>query len=922
MLLYTAGPHDEGSGFSSTARLLDALLDAVAYRNRDDRCLYANPAYAKHIKCAPSQLIDRTIAETHGQAVADVLRPIVSHALLGHQVSTDLVITSISGTDLWWHVDLFPNRSHAGDVVGYFFFGRDITAAKSLSKATERHQESIRGLVESINLPMACWDRGARMMFCNSPYELWVRRPRSELIGRTLTEIFGASAWTNARPGFAEAFEGNSTVYERQVAQSTAGLRWHRIHIFPGAQGEGPIETVFTIAFDIDDDIKLRHQLAANEARIRSVVEAINLPIVRVDRALVVKYCNEPYAQFIGRAAAEIVGSPTHQLFASPAADVQKLQFERAFAGENVTYDQISISGERHHWMRVRLVGDRDAAGEIRAVYAIGYDIDSEIREREKIEAARRRLERFTENIPFPLTYIGLDGRYQYANRALLRRHALSQADVLGRHIREVRGEAVWINQEQACSAALAGQSSEIEREVLLADGSRRWTRTVFAPDQDEAGALMGVYASSFDIDEIRRAQMQLSELHAELRMHLDQSPVAVVKYDASGHIVHWSPRAEAILGYRADEMLGKQIDSKFVHPLDRASVKDVIRRIGSGGADTVINLDRYVRADGASVWIEWYNSVLRGASGEMNSVLSLGVDMTARIEAEQRLNRFGDGIPNPVTYVGSDGRYQYVNRGFTHWTGLQATQMIGKTPIEVSGELLGNLLLERINRSLAGETVSVERVSRGFDGRERWIRTHFSPDRDDTGAVIGSYNVTFDIHDAKLAEQALQRLADRDSLTDTLTRSAFFRELERRGSRPTGKALSLLFVDLDGFKEVNDTKGHAAGDELLRRVARKICELVEPSDCVGRLGGDEFVVLTHAGSPGAAQTLGERIVASIRSIELDAAGAAASVSASVGIAMLIASGNPFKGDQFVRAADKAMYVAKREGGGRVRFAE
>ncbi len=922
LLLYTASPEDAQGAFSSTARLLDALSDCVAYWHRDGRCLYANPAYAKTVKRDTAELLGRHLTEIHGEALLATAEPLLSQALSGQQVSGELHLEGAGHQDVWWQVELFPNRNHAGDIIGYFFFGRDISATKALARAAEMRQEAIRNLVESINLPMACWDREARLVFCNSPYETWTRRPKSELIGATLTTIFGATAWTNAKAGFVRAFGGESTVYERQVVQPSGGLRWHRIHIFPGARDNLPVQTVFTIAFDIDDDIKLRQQLAANEARIRSVVEAIDLPIVRFDTTRRVNYCNGPYARFVERSIEAVIGTSADELFAASGSAARASHFARAFAGESVTYDESITKNEGSRWIRVRLVGDRDSSGIVRSIYAIGYDVDAEVREREKTELARLRLERFTENIPFPLAYLGVDGHYQFVNGALLNRHALVAERVIGRHVRDVRGATIWHALEAGFASALGGEVSDLEAEVALAGGATRWVRTTLAPNRDADGNVVGVFTASFDVDEIKRAQLQLRQLNNELSAHFDRSPVAVVKYDSTGCIVQWSQRTEEMLGTSASEMIGKRFDFDRVHPLDRDAVRAVVRQVGSGEVDTVVNTHRYLHADGSTRWIEWYNSVLKDADGRTASVLSLGVDATAKMDAEQRLKRFGDGIPNPVTYLGLDSRYQYMNTAFEAWTGITPAQMLGKTPIEVRGALLGGMFQGLVTRALSGEDVRMERLATLVNGEERWVRTHFSPDRDETGAIIGCYNVSFDIHDAKLAEQQLQRMADRDSLTDALTRSAFFRELDRRLQRNDARAISLLFVDLDGFKSINDRLGHAEGDQLLRTVASRLRDMLEPSDCLGRLGGDEFVVLSNTTSHRAAQALGERIIALIQSIPIGTEGTNAVISASVGIAIRLLSGTQTSSDELVQAADKAMYEAKRNGGSRVQFAQ
>ncbi len=154
---------------------------------------------------------------------------------------------------------------------------------------------------------------------------------------------------------------------------------------------------------------------------------------------------------------------------------------------------------------------------------------------------------------------------------------------------------------------------------------------------------------------------------------------------------------------------------------------------------------------------------------------------------------------------------------------------------------------------------------------------------------------------EGKIAE--LEARADVDPLLDILNRRGFERELNRSLSYigRYGAAAALVYLDLDGFKAVNDRDGHAAGDALLKRVARALTAHVRASDVVGRLGGDEFAVLLWNASEAQAQA---------KARNLEDATAAAGIGASAGIAMLAATANP---SQAIAAADAAMYARKKE---------
>ncbi|MGL5001711.1 MAG: PAS domain-containing protein, partial [Casimicrobium sp.] len=615
-----------------------------------------------------------------------------------------------------------------------------------------------------------------------------------------------------------------------------------------------------------------------------SVLESIDVPIVRVAPDMTVLYCNTPYAQFAGKKTEEIVGRQLSSFLGDEAAALIEPYSRRALAGESVVFDRQVTHLQPPRWIRVRLQPDRDASGVARAVLCSVYDIDADVRAREALEDARRRLDVFTDSIPFPLTYLDREANYRFANRAFLERHRLALDQVLGKHPREARSETVWNEHREYVERAMAGETCSYERPVMLADGQSRWTRTTYAPDIAPDGSIQGVYTSSHDIHELKRAQSEIARVDARLAAHLARSPVAVVEYDWTGTIVQWSNRTQEILGYTSEEMLGRKLTTDLVHEDDRQEIADVVKEILSGKSEIVVNTHRYRHREGRYVWIEWYTSILYNENNRIDSIVSLGIDRTERTEARMRVQRLADRIPNPITYVGTDLRYQFMNKTFVEWIGITPEQMIGKTPTEVRGAQLGGVFEDLIRRALAGEETSIERKAMLADGRERWVKTLFTPDYDDQRRIVGVYNVSFDVHEDKLREEMLQIVANEDPLTGALTRRAFFAELDRVLHAADGGAVTLLFADLDGFKAINDGFGHAVGDDVLTEIYRRCKACIGAKDVIGRFGGDEFVIMTRAATQLESEGLARKLIAAVESHRLPQT-PEMRLSASVGIA-------------------------------------
>ncbi len=269
------------------------------------------------------------------------------------------------------------------------------------------------------------------------------------------------------------------------------------------------------------------------------------------------------------------------------------------------------------------------------------------------------------------------------------------------------------------------------------------------------------------------------------------------------------------------------------------------------------------------------------------------------------------DNIPFPLTYVDRSMVYRLVNRAYSQTMGRRADELLGQHIRQAHGEARWARHRPYYERALAGETAQYLRLVPRLPQGPRWLRSTYAPHFDAEGKVAGVYTVTVDVHDITLAQERLRRSVERDELTDAFSRRAM---MDRIGLAGSGEPMALFFVDLDGFKAVNDVLGHAAGDTLLVAVARALQGAVRANDCVGRFGGDEFLVLAAVGDAPGAQVLAGHLLAAVR-----ACGAGlppqCRVSASIGYALSPADSTlPL---QLLQLADTALYAAKRAGGDR-----
>jgi diguanylate cyclase (GGDEF)-like protein/PAS domain S-box-containing protein len=266
----------------------------------------------------------------------------------------------------------------------------------------------------------------------------------------------------------------------------------------------------------------------------------------------------------------------------------------------------------------------------------------------------------------------------------------------------------------------------------------------------------------------------------------------------------------------------------------------------------------------------------------------------------------------------GADHPIRYVNPAFERITGYRAADVLGRNCRLLQGpgtDLAAVAQLRDALHERRSVTVTLRNYRR--DGRPFWNEISLSPVTDGARVthVIG---VQTDVTERVQAQERARFLTHHDALTGLANRARVQERLEDEFARAQrdGQELALLFLDLDGFKRVNESLGHAAGDELLRQATQRLSTVVRPGDLLGRQGGDEFVLVLGAIDAGAADrgaAVAGRLGGALRDAFL-VAGEAVHVSASIGISAYPADAHDV--DELLRHADAAMYEAKAAGGG------
>ncbi len=355
--------------------------------------------------------------------------------------------------------------------------------------------------------------------------------------------------------------------------------------------------------------------------------------------------------------------------------------------------------------------------------------------------------------------------------------------------------------------------------------------------------------------------------------------------------------------------------------PLETPDRRATLRARSCVRQGEVCELDAILRpAQGPSRSGRWLLSPLRGgADGQRRFAMIQQSALRAETAfAPDVLASAVDSSGDAIMVTDTEGRIRYVNLAFERITGYRAAEVVGENPrLLQSGEHPPGFY-EALWRAVgAGESFREVFLDRAKDGRRFYIEQTISPIRDAHGDVSHYVAVGGDMTDRVEAERDLYRHATTDRLTGLANRFQLETTLERELARTEryGSSVGLAIIDLDHFKQVNDTHGHLVGDQVLAEVAERVARAVRRSDIVARWGGEEFVVLAPESDPRAAREMAEKLRRRIAGQPFAGVGR---VTASVGVTASLAGEGV---DALLGRADQALYRAKAEGRDRVRCA-
>ncbi len=421
---------------------------------------------------------------------------------------------------------------------------------------------------------------------------------------------------------------------------------------------------------------------------------------------------------------------------------------------------------------------------------------------------------------------------------------------------------------------------------------------------------------------EIVSGELQKEREIAQSYSELANIVMAAIGPDGSVEMIN--RKGLELMGKSERDLLGENFAEMVVAERDRARIRRIQQLALEEKEAIPPILEFSVASPNGERLVRWSNSVSKEKEKGI-SLLICGEDITERREQENRLHmmrKMLEGVDEGIFSIAEDGRIIWANPAAGRIFGCLPETLVGVSLAHLYPTKTARNMLKEAERYLAaGEAWRGELHAKRPDGKSFPQKLSLSPILDGDGKISHSAAVFSDITKEKQQEESIRYLANHDSLTGLPNRASFAAALDAALERAEGteNKMAILFIDLDHFKKVNDTLGHAAGDKLLIEVGQRLRSTMRQGDFISRLGGDEFtVILENLRSPQDAEEAAKKILATL-SKQYDSVGQhEIRVTPSIGVCMYPDDG--YDAESLLRKSDQAMYAAKSSGRAALRF--
>jgi len=909
--------------------IISTIPDLIWLKDTTGVYLACNSVFEKIFNKKESEIIGKTDYDFFKKEDADICKRTDNEALTSDSnsinISEEIIIYPDETVGIM-EVRKVPVFKTNTELMGVLGIARDITKEKQQAELLKKSEREYRTLAQHAEIPIYRYDENLTRIYVNPAVEKLAGKTAQELINKKLieTSIVDDEYKTKIINSIQKVFvEGKSNSLEVIFTLPNGTQKYFLQHHIPEFSTDRKVETVLSIGHDIS----VQKEISSKEEMFRTLAENSPNIIMRYNTESTRIYANPAFSEQTGIPLALVNNSKPQtqwgvflnmlnmtafeyqnrifQVISTGKSDSFFVEWERLKDGKTVTHD-------------LNIVAERNTENEIIGVLAIGHNITEQKLILEKLAFKEQVFRSLTENSPDNVVRFDKDGHYLYLNSTMEKTLGMKSSFLIGKKIQDIlphHTEVIKaISDIQNCEV----DSLNVRQVVHFQNANSQTHHIKFIAEKNAKGEIVSILGVGRDITETIHIQQELKKSIEFSQGIIHAIPDLLFEIDENGKYLNfWSNDDKLVLGYK-ENLLGKRIVDVLSTQASKVAYLAIEEAKEKGSSFGKVYSIEHL---GEQRWFELSVSFKKITK----TFLALARDITQRKEMENEILKqkdFQDTLLKGVAKAGmsvnviEEGKYIYTNN-----IELAIEYGYDKPVSEKKPSFLETIhpddkekVALMYQKRLAGEnlpnTYTIGQVNKKGEKREHEVSVVLIPNTNPIQTLV----VTKDITEQKNIEKRIEFMAHHDILTGLPNRLLLKDRTNQiiANAKRFDKKVAFLFIDLDGFKTINDSLGHAVGDIVLKMVSQRLQSCVRACDTLSRQGGDEFIlILADINELYEVSTIANKLLKQFNKV-FDVKNQHLSTTSSIGIAMYPEHGSTF--EHLLQNADAAMYKAKENG--------
>jgi diguanylate cyclase (GGDEF)-like protein/PAS domain S-box-containing protein len=927
-------PDDQATGliakiFASRA-FLDSFADGLIIQDLEGRIVDANVAASELLGVEHDQLLGRTSTDASWHAIREDASPFAdeehpsSIVLRTRQPSIGVVMgIAVPGRgSVWFSVNAYPIEVD-GELVGVSSLLADVSSEVQTRQELRDTTDHLRILAQYPADIVVLASEDAVGQWCSdSVTELMGWQP-DEVVGKRIDSFVHPDDLSKIIDYRRDAPDASTAAFLVRLRNKAGDYRWISIsarRFFDPVTHESRIVSSWR---DAQSLVETRQRLEASEARFHFLAENASDVVGETDPNFNFTWVSASVFDILGWRPEQMVGKPTADFIFPddlPAIYYERANVEAGLKRQSIRARFLTSSGSVR-WMIAQVRANVGESGSTISNMISLHDVHEEEMVRREFAASEERYRLLAENASDLIILLDADDVCRWVSPSSMELFGWRPEEMLGKRVEDFAHyddlEKILGQRERPSAEIFSVDAIRFRR----ADGEYTWVSGRGRNVRNSYGELTNRIMALRDVTSQVVAEQELARSEALFRLVLENQMDVTARLSQDGSVEWITPSVFSLVGWQPEEVAGRNI-SEFVNTADIPRLGLTIDNVTAGLTEfyearilTVTGEEKWVATNAKPLFNE-----LGETTGSVINVRDISVEHATRTQLarSERLFRLAlESAPIGIAVLDLERRFLATNPVLG--------EMVGRSPQWLLEHGIADVLDpddDQLDRHMRAEALSGRVIHAGRQERLRrpdatlvWVEHAIGLLRDESGTPLFFVSTFVDVTESRAIQEKLRFQATHDTLTQLVNRRDLYlraESLQRRRAR-TGEHVGVLYIDIDGFKVVNDTFGHYVGDVVLKAAAERLAAVGRKDDVVSRVGGDEFVILLPAlHSLDDAVAVANTIVEKFRE-PISTEGVSITLGVSVGVALAL---DDETADGTLRRADAALYEAKMRGRG------